>query len=73
MILFVTLALAAGEAEFAAANTALGAGDLAGAEKGYRDALAAGAVDADGNVTVPVDVYQVSGGGGGGVAAVAQL
>jgi hypothetical protein len=33
----------------------------------------AGAVDADGNVTVPVDVYQVSGGdGGGGVAAAEQ-
>lgn len=47
MILFATLALAAGEAEFAAANTALSAGDLPGAEKGYRDALAAGAVDAD--------------------------
>lgn len=45
--LLVPLALAAGEADFAAANTALAAGDLPGAEAGFRAALSAGAVDAD--------------------------
>lgn len=47
MILLMGLALAAGEAEFQAANTALASGDLAAAEAGYRAAITAGAVDAD--------------------------
>lgn len=47
MLLTFSLALAAGEAEFAAANTALAAGELAGAEAGFRSALEAGAIDAD--------------------------
>lgn len=46
-LLSLSFALAAGEPEFERANTALAAGDLASAEAGYRDALAAGAVDAD--------------------------
>jgi tetratricopeptide (TPR) repeat protein len=46
-MLFLPLALAAGEPEFERANTALAGGDLAAAETGYRDALAAGAIDAD--------------------------
>lgn len=48
MTLFTfTLALAAGEAEFTAANAALAAGDLSGAEAGFRAALEAGAIDSD--------------------------
>ncbi len=46
-LLFVMGALAAGEAEFQAGNEALAAGRLPDAERGYREALAAGAVDAD--------------------------
>lgn len=47
MMLLVSMALAAGETEFAAANTALAAGDVATAEAQYRAALTAGGVDAD--------------------------
>lgn len=47
MILAATFALAAGQAEFDAGNTAYAAGDLAGAEAKYRAALQAGGIDAD--------------------------
>ncbi len=43
----IAAAFALGKEEFASANTALAAGDLAEAEAGYRQALEAGAVDAD--------------------------
>lgn len=45
--LLLGLALAGGESEFAAANEALGRGDLAAAEAGYRSVLAAGGTGAD--------------------------
>jgi tetratricopeptide (TPR) repeat protein len=47
MLLLTRLAFAAGQAEFDAGNTAYAAGDLAGAEAKYREALTAGAIDAD--------------------------
>lgn len=46
-MILCALALAAGQAEFDAGNTAYAAGDLAGAEAAYRQALVAGGVDED--------------------------
>ncbi|MSQ01937.1 MAG: tetratricopeptide repeat protein [Myxococcales bacterium] len=47
MLSLIAMAFALGDNAFSAANDALAAGDLAGAEAGYRQALDAGAIDAD--------------------------